>query len=216
MARKIKITAVSGWALAPEWFREVVKKWFPEAEVRAIYPHDPSDPQEARDLISNSPADLYIGYSLGSLWLLHHRSFLPKSPAIKALLAPILAFVREANMGGKTSSTQLKYFRKLLLRNYPEDLPLADFYSRCEIKNKDKLIKSIPDQTTLIKGLDFLINTKISGNHARDFVALLGEHDSFLDPNEMRSHIPHLEIVKGTGHAPDELLKSLSQKLSQR
>lgn len=212
----MKITAVSGWAMAPEWFKQMVNKWFPEAEVKALYPQDPSDPQEADDLIANASADLYLGYSLGSLWLLHHRKFLPKSPAIKALLAPILGFVREAEMGGKTSATQLKYFRKLLVRTNPGGLPLDDFFSRCEISCQEDLMKSLPDQKALVKGLDFLASTRVKGEATKDFIVLLGEHDSFLDPDEMRSQIPHLEVVTEAGHSPDELLKRLSQKLLKK
>ena len=121
----MKITAVSGWAIPTEWFSEQIQKYFVDSEVNVIYPSDPFDSEEARIKLNEKPADLYLGYSLGSLWMFRHRHLFPKT-SIKAVLAPILAFTKEHDMGGKTTSTQLNYLIKLLQRNDNEN-PLVDF-----------------------------------------------------------------------------------------
>ena len=90
----MKITAVSGWAIPTEWFSEQIQKYFVDSEVNVIYPSDPFDSEEARIKLNEKPADLYLGYSLGSLWMFRHRHLFPKT-SIKAVLAPILAFTKE-------------------------------------------------------------------------------------------------------------------------
>ena len=107
----MKITAISGWAIPTEWFSDQIKKYFKNSEINVIYPDNPFDSEEARRVLNEVPADLYLGYSLGSLWMFRHKAFFPKS-SIKAVLAPILAFTKEHNMGGKTTATQLKIRRQ--------------------------------------------------------------------------------------------------------
>ena len=112
----MRITAVSGWAIATEWFSEQIQKYFIDSEINVIYPSNPFDTEEARRQLYEKPADLYLGYSLGSLWMFRHRELFPKK-SIKAVLAPILAFTKEHDMGGRTTSTQLNYLIKLLKKD---------------------------------------------------------------------------------------------------
>ena len=116
MLKRLRIIAVNGWALPDVWFREQVLLAFPDAEVTIFAPEHPEDSKEAQQLLSATSADLYLGYSLGSLWLLKNQDQLPHS-CIKALVAPILAFPTEMNLGGKTSSTQIKYLIRILSRD---------------------------------------------------------------------------------------------------
>ena len=215
MENPIKITAVCGWAIAPEWFHERVTRFFPTAEIRAIYPHRPEDADEARELLSTWPSHLYIGYSLGSLWLLHHQKNIPAS-ATKALLAPILAFTREQAHGGKTSITQLKYLIKLLYRNPGDTSALKDFYIRCNFSVPEAWMKAIPDQQALIRGLEFLMDVSAPESSAKDFVAIVGEDDNFLDPFMLKCKLPQLDIVAGAGHEPEQLLGRLAQQLRHK
>ena len=120
----MRITAISGWAIPPEWFSEQIEKYFINSEINVIYPTNPFDTEEARKKLNEKPADLYLGYSLGSLWMFRHRELFPKK-SIKAVLAPILAFTKEHNMGGKTTSAQLNYLINLLKRSDDEN-PLFD------------------------------------------------------------------------------------------
>lgn len=214
MEKKIRITAICGWAIDPEWFRDCVAVFFPIAEIRSIYPHHPDSTDEANEILNSSPSHLYIGYSLGSLWLLHHRKKLPAS-SIKALLAPILAFTKEREYGGKVSVTQLKYLIKLLKRNPGDNSALKDFYALCNFPVPESLIKSAPDHPSLIRGLEFLSNISVPESSAKDFIAIVGEDDNFLDPVMLKCKMPQLDIVAGAGHGPQPLLNRLAQQLSR-
>jgi len=209
----MKITAVSGWAIPTEWFSEQIQKYFVDSEVNVIYPSDPFDSEEARIKLNEKRADLYLGYSLGSLWMFRHRHLFPKT-SIKAVLAPILAFTKEHDMGGKTTSTQLNYLIKLLQRNDNEN-PLVDFYANCNIPFPRILLKTLPSRSILIKGLEFLQSVIASKNSVFDFKVIVGENDIFLDAIKLKNLIPQTQIVTGAGHAPDQLLSKLARTLNQ-
>jgi hypothetical protein len=209
---RLKITAVSGWAIATEWFHDRIAHSFPHARIKVIYPRYPGSPDEAKELLSGQTSDLYIGYSLGSLWLLHHRLYLPQS-ATKALLAPILAFTKEHDLGGKTTITQLKYLVKLLKSSSGETNALMDFYTRCNFKLPESWKDNIPDHQTLVRGLEFLGNMVVPAASAEGFLAIIGEEDNFLDPIMLKCKLPQLDIVKNTGHEPEQLLEHLARQL---
>ncbi len=208
----MNITAVSGWGLPPEWFHNQVQQSFPGARIQILSPASPANSGEAEELLKSSPADLYIGYSLGSLWLLRYRDCLPRD-ARKALLAPILGFTKEKRMGGKTSKTQLKYLIKVLKRDPENNEPLLNFYASCEFSFSDSFLQTVPARDVLLKGLEFLLSVSESGSSAADFLALLGENDLFIDGSGLNTHIPHLQIVQGAGHAPEKLLKALAANI---
>ena len=209
----MKITAISGWAIPSEWFSEQIGKYFRNSEVNVIYPSDPFDSEEARSKISELPADLYLGYSLGSLWMFRYKDFFPKS-SIKAVLAPILAFTKEHNMGGKTTATQLNYLIKLLKQSESE-APLVDFYANCNIPFPRILLRTLPNRSILIKGLEFLQSVIATKNSVLDFKVIVGDNDVFLDATKLKKLIPQTEIVSGAGHAPDLLLSKLAKILNQ-
>ena len=61
---------------------------------------NPENQEEAKLILSEFQSQLYIGYSLGSLWLLKYKSYLPKN-CQKAIIAPILAFLNKETTGFK-------------------------------------------------------------------------------------------------------------------
>ena len=205
----MRITAISGWAIPTEWFSEQIEKYFKNSEINVIYPSNPFDIQEARIMLGERPADLYLGYSLGSLWMFRHHELFPKK-SIKAVLAPILAFTKEHNMGGKTTSAQLNYLIKLLKKNEDEN-PLVDFYTNCDIPFPRLLLKTLPSRSILIKGLEFLQSVIASKGSVFDFKVIVGDNDIFLDAIKLKNLIPQTQIVSGAGHAPDQLLKTLAK-----
>ena len=205
----MRITAISGWAIPTDWFSEQIEKYFKNSEINVIYPTNPFDIEEARIMLSEKPADLYLGYSLGSLWMFRHHELFPKK-SIKAVLAPILAFTKEHNMGGKTTSAQLNYLIKLLKKNEDEN-PLVDFYTNCDIPFPRLLLKTLPSRTILIKGLEFLQSVIASKGSVFDFKVIVGDNDIFLDAIKLKNLIPQTQIVSGAGHAPDQLLKTLAK-----
>lgn len=207
------ITAISGWALPRKWFASEVATAFPGAQVQIIYPETPESSEEAQALLSQYPADIYIGYSLGSLWLLKNRHLLPDT-CIKALLAPILTFLDKDGYGGKTSETQLKYLIRSLKQNLDQSTTIKSFFSYCNLPFSEDMIEEIPNREVLLRGLEFLKTCKASGEDAKYFLSILGENDIFINGDILRRHIPDLEIIQNVGHAPGSLLKHLSSRLN--
>lgn len=207
------ITAVSGWALPRGWFAEEVTAAFPGSNVSVIYPETPSRLEEAETLLHRYPADLYIGYSLGSLWLLKYKHLLPES-AMKALLAPILSFLDKDELGGTTSETQLDYLTRGLQRGADKWTALNNFFSYCDLPFPKNRIDEIPEKNILLEGLNFLKNCRAKGEDTKIFLSILGENDIFIDGNHLKRHIPHLDIIQGVGHAPGKLLNCLARRLN--
>ncbi|MBT3921517.1 MAG: hypothetical protein HOF21_02975 [Nitrospina sp.] len=213
MDKILTITAISGWALPCKWFAGEVAAAFPGSLIKVVYPQTPENPEEAEILLRRNPADLYIGYSLGSLWLLKYRYLLPDT-ARKALLAPILSFLKKDGLGGTTSETQLKYLSRILKQNKDRQGALRDFFSYSNLPFPETLIEQMPDRETLLRGLEFLRSCRAKGEDTKIFLSILGENDIFIDGDLLKRHIPHLDIVQGVGHAPGKLLEHLAGRLN--
>jgi hypothetical protein len=212
MEEKLTITAISGWAVPETWFAEQIRETFPGSEVHVVYPENPENEKEARSILNRLPTQLYIGYSLGSLWLLKYQDHLPTN-CHKAILAPILAFLNTGELGGKTSETQLKYLIKTLSRESNNTEVLREFFFHADLPYPENRIEEIPGRNILLRGLKFLKNNSVTGKETDDFLSIIGENDIFLDAGVLREHIPHLEIVEGAGHSPTPLLKKLANML---
>lgn len=209
------ITAISGWALPRKWFANEVTNAFPDVRVQIIYPETPESSEEAEILLSQYPADLYIGYSLGSLWLLKYAYLLPDT-CIKALLAPILSFLEKDGLGGTTSEAQLKFLYRRLMQGSDQSAAVKNFFSYCDLPFSEKMIDDIPDREILLRGLRFLESCKAKGEDAKRFLSILGENDIFINADLLRTHIPNVDIIEGTGHAPRTLLHHLANRLNWR
>ena len=207
------ITAISGWAIPRKWFAEEVASAFPGARVQIIYPETPESSEEAQILLDRNPADIYIGYSLGSLWLMKYDHLLPEN-CIKALIAPILSFLNNDSFGGKTSETQLKYLIRTLKQDSDQSKTIKDFFSHCNLPFSEEMIADIPNRDVLLRGLEFLKCCKASGEKAKNFLSILGENDIFINGDKLKRHIPNLYIIQSVGHAPASLLKHLSSRLN--
>jgi len=212
MEKNITITAISGWAIPETWFAEQLKFAFPNSQLKIIYPENPASREEAKNILRLFPSQLYIGYSLGSLWLLKYQSFLPQN-CRKAIISPILAFLDQGNLGGKTSESNLKYLIKLLTRcsNYEE--VLRKFFFDAKLPYPEEHAHEIRDRKILIKGLEFLKDSSATGKETNEFISIIGKDDAFVDAEVLKSHIPHLKIIKGAGHSPIPLLNKLAKYL---
>ena len=208
----MNITAISGWAIPEAWFAEQIKHAFPYSDVKVVYPENPEDREEARDILNRFQAQFYIGYSLGSLWLLKYQNFLPKN-CYKAILAPILSFLDKGQSGGKTTETQLKYLIRILRSDEGKTTALRDFFCHADLPYPENQINEIPGRKTLIKGLEFLKNCSVTGKETKKFLSIIGENDTFLDAEALKGHIPHLEIIKDAGHSPSRLLNHLAKSM---
>ncbi len=207
------ITAVSGWALPPKWFAEEVAGAFPGSRIQIIYPETPESPEEAEILLCRYPADLYIGYSLGSLWLLKYKHLLPDT-CIKALLAPILSFLGKDGLGGTTTETQLKYLSRSLKQGSDQSIAIKNFFLYCDLPFPEKMIEEIPGREILLRGLNFLLTYQAKGEDAKNFLSIVGENDIFIDGDVLKKHIPDVDIIQGVGHAPGNLLRHLANRLN--
>ena len=210
MEEKQTITAISGWAIPKTWFADQIKKAFPNAKIQVVYPENPGEKEEARYILNQYQSQLYIGYSLGSLWLLKHQIYLPQN-CNKAILAPILAFLNKGNLGGKTSEGQLKYLIKILNGSLSKKEVLKDFFFHADLPYPETQIDDIPDRKILIKGLEFLKNNSVTGKETKDFLSIIGENDNFIDAEFLKKHIPQLKIIEHTGHSPTLLLIQLAK-----
>jgi hypothetical protein len=208
------ITAISGWALPPEWFEEQIRQVFPDKSVNGIYPLHPEDSREAKNLLKNLSSDLIIGYSLGSLWLAKYQKFLPGGCQQKVLLAPILAFPKEENKGGITNKTQLKYLTRVLKQNSQNSSSLVEFFKDCKIVIPEHHLKNIPCREALMRGLNFLARESIHPGSLESFQQILiGECDHLLDPYRLKQLIPNLRVIKNAGHGLGPLLQNIQAQL---
>tara|TARA_Y100001934_G_scaffold266720_1_gene346507 strand:- start:11 stop:664 length:654 start_codon:yes stop_codon:yes gene_type:complete len=210
----LTITAISGWAVPESWFAEQVKSSFPNSDIKIVYPENPESAREAKIILNQFQSQIYIGYSLGSLWLLKYQQFLPKN-CKKAIIAPILALLNKKNLGGKISESQLKILINFLSCNTNKIKVLKDFFSFADLPYPVSHIDTIRDKKTLIKGLEFLKNTSVTGKETNDFLSIIGENDAFIDAGKLKFQIPHLKIVDGAGHSPTPLLNKLAQTLQE-
>ncbi len=213
MEKPLTLTAISGWALPVEWFHDQIKSFFPDAKINVLYPLHPDDPQEAKRLLESAQADLYIGYSLGSLWLMTYIKMLPKA-SIKAVLAPVLAFTSERNRGGKIEETKLKYLIRQLKRKPQDPSPLREFYASVGIQIPDSWLNAVPESEVLLEGLEFLLTAPVPEIDGLNLVSLVGKEDRLLDGEKLKNHLPQLEIISDEGHAPGSLLKGLANILN--
>ena len=210
METKIKITAICGWALPEDWFRQLVEGFFPRAEVRACYPKNPEDEVEAATHLAPQP-DWVIGYSLGSLWLLYHKNKIPSGTRV-VLMAPILAFPAEKQLGGKTPLGKLKYQKKMLNSSEDYAAALKGFFDLSGIRLPENDLREPYDRDILIRGLDFLETASVSPQSAEGCTAITGLRDPLLDGNRLKELIPHLNLVEGCDHSPHKLLSFLAQQ----
>jgi len=213
MEKSLNITAISGWALPTQWFHDQIEHYFPDAKINVFYPSHPGDLREAKRLLESAQADLYIGYSLGSLWLMTYQQMLPPESAM-AILAPVLAFTLERNRGGKISETKLKYLLRQLKRNPKDPSPLLEFYSDSKIEITHSWLKKVPENEALLAGLEFLLTAPVLDIDDQNIISLVGKEDRFLDGDKLKEHLPQLKIIPDAGHAPGPLLKRLADILS--
>ncbi len=212
MEKKIKITAICGWALPEDWFGQLVNSHFSEAEVRTHYPVNPESTEDAVRVFDSKP-DWVIGYSLGSLWLLVHKNIIPPQTRI-ILMAPILGFPAEKNLGGKTPLGKLRYQKKLLgsAEDYLDSL--KGFFDLSGIRLPDRNHPQPYTRETLIRGLDFLETACVSPQAASDCVAITGLRDPLLDAGQLKELIPHLILMEKCDHSPHKMLSHLAENQS--
>lgn len=209
MQKQLRITGVAGWAIPVKWFEELLRNSFPDFKIRVIYPLSPNDPELAGKILNDPPADIYIGFSLGSLWLNLHKERLPSESTL-ILLAPILSYPFEGNMGGKISTAKLLLLIKQVKFKSDYLRYVLEYFDFCGVKFPEKYISEIPSRADLLEGLNFLYETSIPEDWPNDDLGVVGDEDPLLDARELKRYMPNLKIVKGASHEPEKLFTAIA------
>ena len=209
MANNCRIIAICGWAIPEKWFSYLIQKTFPDSKITVHYPKNPIDKEEAKSILQETPCDLYIGYSLGSLWLLYHKEYL-STHSKKVLLAPIINFTNK-DCGSKISLGQLNVLIKQINNKHDPIFYVKDFFSLSKINIPETYLNQIPDRTILKQGLEFLLHKNVPKTSLDGFMGVIGAADQILDCEKINSFMPQLEIIPKIGHEPKSLLEALAK-----
>jgi hypothetical protein len=202
----MKICWLMGWATRETLFRSNVRETFPDAAHTFV----PATPDFFSRLKKEADTcDWIAGYSLGALLLLREMERVSQLGRI-ALLAPIFAFAREEQSGGRIARTQITFLARWLRRD--RDAALADFYLRAGLEdaNEAKAEMSLDD---LLWGLDRLANDRGALTLPEGWLAWCGEHDLLLDAAQLHALLPAVRVVPGATHHPRELLRAMAEEV---
>jgi malonyl-CoA O-methyltransferase len=201
----MKIGWLLGWAVPEAWFVSLVRQALPEAEHTFVV----AEPDALAQLERAGPFDWVVGYSLGSLLLLREAARVERLGRV-ALLAPIFAFPREAEQGGRVAQTQVRQLSRWLRRDAPA--ALVDFYARAGL---DVPPESVPVAATdiLLWGLERLENDRAEPPLPAGWRAWCGANDALLDAARLGELAPSVQIVAGATHHPAALLRAFAHSI---
>ncbi len=190
-----------GWAVPESWFVTQVLAAFPFAK----HSFFPASPDWLAQMSASGPWDAIAGYSLGTQLLLREAAAVGGLTPRVALLAPVLAFPKEAGLGGKVKETQIRYLSRWLKSD--RTAALEDFYARAG------LIECEADNTTtpaevLLWGLERLANDRVEPGFPADWRAYMGEFDALMDASVLMRLEPSIVCVGGATHHPGSLMRA--------
>jgi len=211
----MRITWIGGWGIAPESMRPLAEKYFPQSEHTFLAPTK----QAIEELAKSRPQDIIVAWSFGAWRLLEVASRGVESTGMVLLFAPFVAFPSEAGLGGKCSTTQVKFLRRWLQR---EPLAaLADFCKRAQIPSTLTSSDSTSPYALddLLEGLDRLgedaspaLREFAARGLPRNWQAFVGDHDPLLDGAAVCRSLPGCVLLRGFGHAIADLLAASQAK----
>jgi len=202
----MKIAWILGWAVPEAWFEPLARAAFPRAAHRFVA----AEPDALLKLAAEAPFDWVAGYSLGTLLLLA-GAIQAGSWGKVALLAPIFAFPREADLGGKVFRAQLRHFARQLARD--PRAALADFYHRAGLDvPPDAAAQTLE---SLLWGLERLENERVAPPLPAGWRAWCGADDALLDAARLHAIEPSVTIVGGATHHPAGLLRAFAEESSR-
>jgi hypothetical protein len=205
--KAMKIGWLLGWAAPPAWFAPLACGLFPHAEHTFVA----AEPDALARLEKGRPFDWVVGYSLGSLLLLKAAAVADGLGRV-ALLAPIFAFPREAELGGRVARAQVRQLSRWLGRNAPA--ALADFYARSGL---DVPPDCAPASATdpLLWGLEQLEKDRVEPPLPPGWHAWCGANDALLDAARLNSLSPSVRIVAGATHHPAALICAFAEEVER-
>jgi hypothetical protein len=162
-----------------------------------------------------------VGYSLGALLLMAEPIRAARLGRVR-LLAPIFAFPREAQLGGRISQAELRLLSHRLARDLPS--ALEGFYIRAgldvlgdhralesPLKGDSLLLMSERDR--LLWGMKQLENTRIEPPFPASWRGWCGTKDVFLDAGRLNALEPAIAILEGATHHPLPLICALAEEV---
>lgn len=201
-----RVAWLLGWAVPERWFAEIVRAEWPEAEHVAVA----ASCHAWGQLEARGPYDAVIGYSLGALLLLRESERTSRLAARVALLAPIFAFPKESEAGGRIGLTQLRFLRRWLQRE--PAAAVADFYLRAGLPvPAGAAAEFCCDE--LKWGLDRLERDEVPPRLPSGWSAWCGDADALLDATRLAQLEPAVRVVAGATHAPVELIRAAREEL---
>ncbi len=197
---------VLGWATPEVWFAPLARLAFPDAQHVFVA----ATPEALTRLEATAPFDWVAGYSLGSHLLLAAATRAELLGRV-VLLAPIFAFPREKNAGGRVAQTQVRQLARWLRRD--PQAALADFYRRAGLD-------VLADQSSEVSlaelswGLERLEHDAVEATLPAGWRAWCGEDDALLDSARLRAVAPGVVVVPGGSHHPAALLRAFAKEIA--
>ncbi len=193
---------ISGWAVPADWLAKQATEIFPRIRHEAV----PADP-EGTWRHERVHYDRLIGYSLGAFLLLREERREPSGrPA--ALLAPFLAFPREANLGGRVAMTRLRYLERWLRRD--QSAATTDFYRRAGLDELNGKTEPVSDTDLLRRGIEVLMRETEPAGSGPWFTAFACDNDPLIDSTRLSALLPGLKVIPGQNHHPAPLMRALA------
>lgn len=199
----MRIGWILGWAAPEAWFAPLARSALPRAEHVFI----PATARTPALLAAAGEPDWIVGYSLGTLCLLGQAERLAGRRV--ALLAPIFAFPREEELGGRIARAQVRRLERWLRR---EPLAaLADFYERAVLHVPPGLHPGAPED--LLWGLERLDRDRHPPPMPSGWRGWCGSADALLDAERLHALDPAIAIVPGGTHHPGSLIDRFAEAL---
>jgi len=201
----MKIGWLMGWAVPEAWFAPLARNAFPTAEHEFVA----AVPDALAQLEKAGPFDWVAGYSLGSLLLLRAAERAGRIGRV-ALLAPIFAFPREAQLGGRIAAGQVRSLARWLRRD--PRAALVDFYARAGL--------DVPPEGALVRvedllwGLECLENNRTEPPLPAGWQAWCGANDALLDAARLQALAPSARIIAGATHHLAALLRAFADEVT--
>jgi hypothetical protein len=197
--RVSRIAWILGWAIPREWFANLIHERFPGSEHVFVAP----TPHWREELAAAGCCEKVVGYSLGSLLLLREPAAVSTSVD---LIAPIFAFSREDDRGGRSSRTQVRALARWVRRD--RAAALADFHTRCGIELAQGQAPEV-EEPDLLWGLQQLETAVVDPQLPQGWRGWCGSDDPLLDAARLQALAPDVRIVPAATHHPAALLDAL-------
>lgn len=203
MTQSRKWAWISGWGIQPQRFQAAVETVMPD-DLHKVFAPEP----QAIELALQSQPSHFGSYSLGSLLLLDALDQIPLNTTV-VCIAPILAFCKEAEMGGTTPLGSLQLLQAKLDQNPSAALKL--FYRLAKLSDEPTDDLPYPIES-LAWGLQQLATIRARSTNLKGVEVVIGKQDPLLNADVLCSFFEHPTTIQSQHHYQD-LLTGLAARL---